>query len=491
MGDQELQARDVLMAGATTHSNMRIRESIRAIERHTRQVSDVLESLKSSKEKFSEIKASLDSSGDSLSEESLSTLNVLEAREYFSSLTSQSIFTSIPTVISVASKQMIYDPELASVIASVISSETPLGSLSFEQILLPHKGLSDQGPCQGDMTAYVSYGDAEAPVFVVLPGSYSQFLHGFYARGVIRELQEIYPGSTFITFDGFLSPPFLSSSCQTLPWPSQALSEDIYARLQAFFQRQGFRSELTGLLGFSGGGTIALELMALDGNEGSGDVHDSEHPSLFGLGAFVASPVLHERVAFTHFDDRYDHRTGGLSTLPWALSLLPQGVLSWLLSAKSPISEALYDAYREDPDDFKQRVWNEFVSVDLRDALITVGILPDGKGYVQAYEKVTGQSIDATAHPCLAYNPVERTLDKITGSTVIAFSLDDPFLSDIPARGYQKSCVGLILDYIKHLPHMHLYAPAASAHLGVLIDPLLSDLLKFAFSGALAHPSAA
>lgn len=228
------------------------------------------------------------------------------------------------------------------------------------------------------------------------------------------------PHANLVVFDGFMSPVFLQTSCRSLPLNISFLVQDLYSRLENLFDSLGLLKQGAGeigLVGFSGGGRVALELMILDGQ--------SSVP-LYKLGAFIASPILNQRLTFDLLDDAFAPDTGGLTTMPYALSVAYHMVPSILRGVWGVLPEHIYALYKKNPPNFRQRVWNEFITVDLKDALAVVGIshgdLSDSLSWRSAYEHVTAKSFDPS-DPCLTPEPLDARLDYISQRTVVVFSL--------------------------------------------------------------------
>ena len=127
-----------------------------------------------------------------------------------------------------------------------------------------------------------------APTFLILPGAYASHRYGSYVNQSLEALSKHFSKFNVIAFDGFLSPAFIKFSCLELIWNIPKFSQDLYARLSVLLDTLGVPAQNTGILGFSGGGTVGLHLI----------YQDSLLQNPLFAGSFIASPVLDQKVAF-------------------------------------------------------------------------------------------------------------------------------------------------------------------------------------------------
>lgn len=410
-------------------------------------------------------------------------------------ITAHSIFQGNvpPPFITIDDTAYPYDPLLLSVLIPLYTQRPDLGHVRFREYKLPPPTFDIRGSrppnqlqCPGSTSAYVRYTSPNAPTFVILSGSFSEWKSGKHLNLVIHEILSLNSDANIITFDGFLSSTFLLSSCQTLPWPSSRFSVDLYNRLALLLAHLDINTQAVGLIGFSGGGRIALEMMAL-----ASEPHREDH--LFGLGALAVNPVLHERLTFATIDRKYRRTSPALSDIRNLFSVLPHILAHLIPFSKDTIIHGLVSLYQNNPHDFHQRVWNEFIDVDLKHALRAVHLPPStDKGlswnasgrawnYQQAWKHITGLKVPPGASPCYAFEPLQEKLVLIKEKTLITLTGDDLFISDRASKAREDSCLFDVMASIEHNPHLHLYNPSYGSHGGLFIDPLFSKIFELTF----------
>ena len=293
-----------------------------------------------------------------------------------------------------------------------------------------------------------------------------------------------------------MSPGFLEGTCQEIPWDGSTIAKDFYSRLRVYLSEIQAQPEYTGVIGFSGGGGLAIGILGTDAQFSK----SNQGQRFFGLGGAVFSPTLHGRTIFENLDASIkdiDH-SRVLTTVGaewkevshiWFLAKA-LAVNDWGLDWRDVI-----DLYEGDVQNFWERSLNEFTHVDLKDTLTAVGFdidkVEDEFGYYNAYIKTgLGRNV-LNGRPSLmtkefldkAYDKLQDPnpfLDSIDRPLLIYFSQDDPILSSYDSSG-QPQAITEILERAEKNPNIMVFNPKYGAHIGVFLDPVFDDLIYNTF----------
>ena len=194
-----------------------------------------------------------------------------------------------------------YNPVLISVLAPTKSRIPEIQGEKWTPI--PLAPTEHSTVCKQPLTAYLKPSATNSPyTFIILPGFFSDFKNGAFLNQTIHILNKQFNNPRIIAFDGYLSPPFLKVSCQTIVWDIHSIAEDIYSRLRQFLLKEdNFSSDHTGVIGFSGGGTVAISMLGQDSLWNK----EKTQPKIFNLGGIGFSPILHIRTTFHTLDEQH------------------------------------------------------------------------------------------------------------------------------------------------------------------------------------------
>ena len=342
-----------------------------------------------------------------------------------------------------------YDPALISVLASVHSRE-PRRTGAWAKVRL--KNPSPKSLCPGPFEMHVRRSGRKGfPAFIIFPGSFATFRHGSFTNQTVAALDKAFGDPSIFAFSGFLSPDFLKS-CRDLPRDEFALAADLYAAWSKSFARDCVSG--CGVIGFSGGGNIALGMLSADAIKYGGR-------GLITRGALAISPILDKPTAFQNLDSLGRINAKRLSSLDF-LNILNLARNFW-----ESLGQRLEVAFRQNPEVFHQRFYNEFIQ-DLADARRAVGLNP-GPGYLVTFGREFMDlfgGLLGIEHPALV----------ISGQ-------DDPVLSTGLGQT-QPECISRILNRAEPLDRVWIYNPRYGAHTGILLDDVFDPLVAKFFGSA-------
>lgn len=404
---------------------------------------------------------------------------------------SKSIFTDSKKQPQIPGLDSSYDPLLMT-IGSSLSSRHPRRTDDWRNLELP--AGNEKPSCKGALQAHFRRSSTNSQrTIVILPGSHASFARGGFVNQTAAVLDKIFDKPNIIAFSGFQSPDFLKGRCFEMLWDPLALGSDMYRRIEVLADKELIPMQQAGVVGFSGGGTIALGLLAEDSKNISGGRRKS---LLFPQGAIAFSPILHGRHTFELLDREHSnsriHPEEGLltwkrfGTLLKVLLPLAGPSLENRLNKENadPLAETkvLASVRSQDADEFKDRVYNEFTVGFLKKSMKATGIpasvIKEKLSYRGAYfelgfkqnnEKLFDQQTD-----------IQTALYKIKAPTLIYFSQDDPILSAAPGDA-QPKIIEEILDFAKAQPNIKVFNPPYGGHTGAVLDPIFQDLLKTFF----------
>ncbi len=385
-----------------------------------------------------------------------------------------------------------YDPALIAVTATMYSQLPSRDDTQFEQQNLPPPIKPyPNSPCPSSMRAFVKYSKKKNPyTFVILPGAYAEWGGGMFNNQTIAVLEKKFDDPNIIAFDGYLSPAFLKDTCDKIPWNAKAIAEDIRARLRYMLVSalNGLNAvpEKTGLIGYSGGASLVVAMLAKDAEEVAKS--GTEQPRLFGLGGMSFSPILHALSTYNNLDESVKtvSHTKGISTLDFSQVAFLAGAffedfsLDW---------RDMVDLYSADPKNYLERYTNEVYYPDLRNTLEAINMDPselNGElGYYNIYVNtgfrndrpgITGNLNKEDLGLLYDYELDPRPLlEVIDRPLLIYFSQDDSIISSYDNSG-QPEVVTDILNFATKNPNITVFNPKYGGHVGQFFDPIFEDL---------------
>lgn len=356
-----------------------------------------------------------------------------------------------------------YDPVLLSVAASLHSRQPARNWARWKQVRLPP---GRRFTCAGPITALMrSSRRAGQPSFVILPGSFAAAKRGSFVNETVAALDKAFGDPNIIAFPGYLTVEFLRGACDQFPWNSLALADDLYERIGLAFADL-LEAGDAGVVGFSGGGVLALRLLADD----AGRLSSSRK---FNRGGLIVSPILDAEKTFSKLDAQFDRRT-----LDARLTLTSA---DWgnVRSILSYIRGGIGRVFARDPKQFYARFFNQF-RADLEVARDAVGQSRSG-GYRQTFvvdglgEGQDRPGLDAEFR---SVSDLSQSLSKIDRHLLIIFAEDDPVLA-YPTSAEPSASTQAFLATAELNPAVAVYDLKFGAHCGLLLDPIFYELIKF------------
>ena len=430
-------------------------------------------------------------------------------RQNIEHILTQSVFNqALPPEHLINGQLTHYDPVVIGPLANLYSTSPPRDDSQYQKILLPPGELSTV--CPRPLSAYVKLSQKKHPyTFVLLPGSYSSWESGQFNNQTIAALEEHFDDPTIIGFSGYLSPAFLTPACSQIPWDAVSLARDIRLRLKKYLQSISADPLKTGVVGFSGGGGLAIAMAGEDGlrapkhpsakapplsNPARAELQNN--PPVFGLGGAVFSPTLHGLTIFKNIDTAVksiDHQDT-LSTPDFDFDHL-YFFAEFALSDR-PKWALVYDFYQTDPKEFTERSFNELTFVKLNKMLGALGrtadSVPGGLGYYNVFvlagageenPHVPQKDIDSFYTQKINLKPAFKT---ISTPFLIYFSKDDPVNSSYTLHGRfdgpMASAITDLLNTAQTNPHIIVFNPKYGGHDGIVLDPIFPRLLQAVFT---------
>ena len=400
----------------------------------------------------------------------------------------------------------VYDPTLIAVVASMYSSlpEKKDDSRYKELHLGPVKGGPVDSPCPNDMRVFVKASQKKNPhTFIILPGAYVSWKYGWFSNQTIAALEESFDDPNIIGLAGYLSPYFLEDTCDKIPWNVPAIAQDIRLRLQAerVLEKVQASPDKTGIIGYSGGAGLLLAMLAEDAKE----VKDgnNERDRMFGLGGMSFSPTLHGLSIFHNLDesvkiiphDRTLSVTMNSLSDPSYIMFMAKGFFKdFAVDWKDIVS-----LHEKNPENYRERFFNEFTYNDLNNTLSAVGFEPEdvngdlsyynvyvNTGFRNDRTETEGLSAEEINHLYSEETAAKPVLAQIDRPVLIYFSQDDPVLSHYEGLG-QPEVVTDILHSARQNPNITVFNPKWGGHVGNFLDPIFEDLVHTFFTQGSAN----
>ena len=388
-------------------------------------------------------------------------------------------------------KLLQYDPLVLSVTATVRSRASKIKPIEvktkrgrrfvkvWEDILLSPQ--SKQSICSGDLKAYFKASSTKSPyTFVILPGSYTTHKSGAFINQTSDVLIQNFNDPNILAFSGYLSSDFIGDACKKIPWDSVAIANDLHQRIEAFFERHNLNKESSGIVGFSGGGFLTSIILSADGAP--------NRQPIFGLGGLSFSPILIPVVAFDILDSEY--KSSSIRQDKAISSLNFNNIRSFLKYGTPPETD-FSRMQLEDPTEFRNRFYNEFTHVSLRQTIDAVGISIDTSDNELSYENFYIYNGFKTDNPKIETSflkekfiqdtDITHELEHIKAPHLIYFSQDDPILAAKIGEP-QDSRIDELLETASQNPNITVFNPKYGAHVGALVDPIFEELVTEFFN---------
>ena len=409
----------------------------------------------------------------------------------------QSIFNEKPKSL-IKNHITTYDPSLVAVTATMYSQLPERDDTQFSQHRLIYTGQPQTTPCPYDMRFFIQHSSNDSPwTFVILPGAYASWESGMFHNQTIATLNDRFDNPTIIALDGYLSPAFLQNgTCHEIPWDAKAIALDIRERLKRALDAINADPKKTGLIGYSGGGGLILPMLAEDAKEAKGlsGEKSSKHSRLFGLGGMAFSPTLHGLSIFNNID-------ASVKDIPHEKTLISSDISYLVFIAKAYLEDFvldwrdMVDLYEVDPQNYRERFFNTFTYVDLKNVLSAMNFDPENVNGDLSYYNVfvntglrndmflRGQGLSSSVlaqrfEEILDPVPMLKTIDR---PLLIYFSQDDPVLSSYDGSG-QPQAVTEILNHARQNPNITVFNPEYGGHTGQFFDPIFEPLLHTFFT---------
>lgn len=360
-------------------------------------------------------------------------------------------------------------------------------------------------------------------LFIILGSSFSSWKRGTWTHKTVSLINDIFPGSHFLALAGYLDDENLKSTPLFPELNGDFVAQDLYLRIRTLLHQKEFRDiREIGVIGFSGGASIAISLLKMDAkttqeaNQNSSSFLKSRE--IFNLGGIAFSPVLDVNTANHTLDKQVDYlvknkligRDEGLTTLGTVLlnifsDFSHEAVLS-MLEVKQASDTSMLAKIAH----LKALFINEFVAVDLRNFSqssqsmdfkwndnadqISEPFLPlhEGNRYDHYYRRYTFEKHKkifpdiVNGRSFAEYTNLFPDANNITQPLTIVFAEDDPVLSRPSIEGMHSSLSPAVTATIRNFQSMKnvdIFTPNFGGHMGYYLDtPWLKKLLEEKFS---------
>ena len=379
----------------------------------------------------------------------------------------------IPPSLIIGSKtEYLYDPVLYSVLAPTKSRIPNMPNDFWQTIDLPATEYSTI--CPQSFKVFLKRSSTASPyTFVILPGYFTDLESGAFFNQTAHILNKQFNDPNIIALNGHLSPTFLKEACHRIIWNIHAMAEDLYSRLKQFLKNIPLSSIKTGIIGFSGGGSVVASLLGQDAqwNQETGE------PKLFNLGGIAFSPVLHLRTTFNTLDEQ--HRASKNPDIGLTNSQITNLRRLGFSGLKKPLWEKIITIYKENPAEFRDRSFNELTVVDLRKMLESIShqsLKNTDLSYYDTFvingfkkdQQMEGDStfLNESFDKATDLRPF---LESITSPFLIYISQDDPFVTYQHNMPTTESVVQVFETTLNN-PYITLFNPQFGGHTGGLLD---------------------
>lgn len=377
-----------------------------------------------------------------------------------------------------------YDAVTLSIAASLYSRSAP--AVLWESAPLQKSNLGGDHYFNSALPAYFRKGHSDR-LYVILPGVFSTSEDGSFVNSVVGTLDRVHgkgdlPNVLYIP--GIYTTEFMGRNITRFPWNQQAMARDIYQRIRSHYPKF-FREGKMGVIGSSGGATLAIHLLAEDTKQGG-----------MKLGALSLSPLIDTLEVLQRLDDQYarleergDHKntlTGidysNLITKAFRFLRTYEGSPTYedvLLQASgekfNPASlqemrdRFVSEIYQEDLGKMRtltirDRKQLRTTSLRFLTHIVSLGCLKNPKNSFQE---------------CRDRTSVKGDLGKVTAPLFIFLAQDDPVAAADPEKtGQQPPGVASTLAQASLQPHITVFNPLYGGHAGIYFDEVFDELVE-------------
>ncbi|MBI1356692.1 MAG: hypothetical protein GC160_20320 [Acidobacteria bacterium] len=335
-------------------------------------------------------------------------------------------------------------------------------------------------------------------LFVILGSSYSTWKRGTWTNKTVAALDEAFGRPHCIVLPGFLTNEALRAGPRLPALTGRLVATDLLARLSFEISRLKAVGRLpqhvrSGVIGFSGGASLALMIVARD-----------DSPSkTFPLGALAFSPVVDLETTFSVLDEASEailrdgfSRRKGLTTIdmlgPFLQGYGPGSVGKYL----ELMSDRTIPRRRES---FVKRFYREFLVVDLANtrkahyeegAECGDGPLSYRDYYLGCVQRLHREAPRSELSKGSRFGSAEAAYEGLGGGPAyIVFALDDPVLSisSLASQSAPAAAVVESLDWLRGLSGVRVFAPTQGGHMGYFLDSAFVLAAVRGFFGAEAR----
>lgn len=415
-------------------------------------------------------------------------------------------------------EQLNYDPALLTLAAGIASrapNRGPAGAWRREFLAWPKNTTGAAGQAgfyEKPVPAHCHWGSPrQKRIFIICGSSYSTWERGTWTNLTIELLRERFHDPHLVVFAGFLTPEFLALRSRHPALTTEEPARDLYARLRAALPEwiRAGRLESNpqiGLIGFSGGASLVISLLAEDACQSG--------TPLFDQGGIAFSPVLDPETSF-HVLDRanqtLDERAfpagRALTTpvFPDALLAILRGYTSsnpapFLRLTAADATPKIVERKRE----MVGRFYREFQKVDL--ATVSEAAYPEAPGlrdaarlarrksrlnYREYYRRIVFPSLKPGESFTISTR-LEPTFSAIRRAPLyLVFAQDDPVLSRIDPEfagtaDPLPSRLRSLLAFASRQSNIRVFNPKRGAHMGYFLD---RKYLQSSLGGFFGSPS--
>jgi hypothetical protein len=284
----------------------------------------------------------------------------------------------------------VYDPVLFTIAASLESRDYDRGE-NWDDIVLETNNTDVHfAHYQKPVPAHFKNSGGKT-LLISLGSSFSTWKRGSWVNKIVYLAENLTSKGaktstnpvSFLAFAGQSTPEILES-IEKFPDPTGfRIAVDYYFRIKEFLKKQNF--ERVGLIGYSGGASIALHLLRIDS-----DPLFNNDKKLFGMGGIALNPLLDPVETFWNLDIRNNWGLGlkltkkgnALTTLGYLIYIKTKLMNSSKKEWEYVLSKC-FEEHEKERHELWGRFFHEFVCVDLD----TVYNSSSGKRAAQAYEE--------------------------------------------------------------------------------------------------------
>jgi hypothetical protein len=384
--------------------------------------------------------------------------------------------------ILTSSETLFYDPTLATIAAGLESRDYAKGS----QFIPLELAITEKNSYyQASVPAY--FEDNQSDLLIIGFGStFSTFKRGTWFNKTYSLISDQIPQKpSFLFFPGQLTVEALASKPLKPDPTGELMARDIYERLKVFISKKSEIKEIA-ILGFSGGASLVVYMLALDSK--------SKSP-LFTKGGIAFSPVLDSRLAFKILDDQRKlvlqekiiGENEAMTTSGFIAKEITSNSLSRLFSKAEPDYvkplKLCQDPLQKEALEWKHRFFNEFTVVDLKTVCEQTqfgsSVTDDDRNH-QSLNYCEYYILNAIENDSPKLN-LKITFSEIKKPLYLIFTKDDQVLAN-PNFDFDKAVspnIEAIIKEAKSNKNIHVFFPSFGGHMAYFLDTkYLAELFK-------------